>query len=193
MPAPTTFNLERSVIAIQPLLMNYAMKLTKNIPQAEDLVQDTIIRVYENINQFTPGTRFESWVIVILRNLFLSSFRKGYTRNIVLDEGLMLAHQDPSANPERMLIASDEYKSLQKALEVLPQNQRQIVLSIANGRSYVNASRRFGIAEGTVKSRVKRARDSLGKMMDRPRGRDFSKKADQYGFNHEKKSATAIA
>src|SRR6201991_3475401 len=59
-----------------PHLRAFARSLTRNRDQADDLVNDTIVRAIAASNQFTPGTNFRAWVFTILRNLFYNQGRK---------------------------------------------------------------------------------------------------------------------
>src|SRR3569623_1673960 len=69
-----------------PHLRAFARSLTRNRDQADDLVNDTIVRAIAASNQFTPGTNFRAWVFTILRNLFYNQGRRGKSRFSSIDD-----------------------------------------------------------------------------------------------------------
>ena len=64
------------MLAALPSLRAFAISLTYNVDAADDLVQDTIVRAWSNIDRFQPGTNINAWLFTILRNLFLSGLRQ---------------------------------------------------------------------------------------------------------------------
>src|SRR5215211_7089946 len=64
------------MLAALPSLRAFALSLTHNVTSADDLVQDTILRAWKNIEKFEPGTNLQAWLFTILRNGFYSTYRK---------------------------------------------------------------------------------------------------------------------
>jgi RNA polymerase sigma-70 factor (ECF subfamily) len=69
-------SLRDEMLAAIPQLRAFATSLTNNTDRADDLVQDTILRAWANIDKFEPGTNLNAWLFTILRNLFHSEYRK---------------------------------------------------------------------------------------------------------------------
>lgn len=138
-------------------LRAFAMSLTTNIDDAEDLVHDTAVRALRSAGSFQPGTNFQAWVFTIQRNRFLNAYcrrpRLFRTLTDVVTERLSVP-----ANQEAHVALADTAAAIQN----LPKAQRRALLMVAaDGVKYDEAARRFGCSVGTVKSRVARARKEL--------------------------------
>src|SRR3954468_2570865 len=75
-PGPVPPDLREAMLAAIPNLRAFAMSLTHNLDAADDLVQDTILRAWANLDRFAVGTNLNAWLFTILRNAFLSRYRK---------------------------------------------------------------------------------------------------------------------
>jgi|HubBroStandDraft_6_1064221.scaffolds.fasta_scaffold78675_2 RNA polymerase sigma-70 factor, ECF subfamily len=149
------------MLAAIPNLRAFAMSLSGNVDRADDLVQETVMRAMANINTFTPGTNMAAWLFTILRNLFRSQYRKR-RREVEDPDGSYLASLKAPAEQFGRL----EFKELIEALAKLPHVQREALLLVAaSGFSYEEAAAICGIAVGTVKSRVSRARQQLAELL----------------------------
>ena len=67
--------LESKLISLQSNMMNFAMMLTSNRDDAEDLLQDTTLKVLDNAEKFAENTNFKGWVFTIMRNIFINNYR----------------------------------------------------------------------------------------------------------------------
>ena len=153
---------ERDImLAAIPSLRAFAMSLSGNVDRADDLVQGTLMRAIANINTFQPGTNMMAWLFTILRNLFRSEFRK--RRREVEDADGGYADSLTSAPQQHGRL---EFKELFAALAELPLDQREPLLLVgASGFSYDEAAVICGVAVGTIKSRVNRARTLLAQLL----------------------------
>ena len=153
---------ESDVARFIPNLRAFARSLTRNVEDADDLVQETLIKAFSNFERLVPGSNLKAWLFTILRNTHISHIRK--RRNEVLQQ-----HDD-----QVELVAVKESQSSRmdlldftNALETLPEDQREALLLIgAEGFSYEDAALMCGCAVGTIKSRVNRARTKLAEMLD---------------------------
>lgn len=149
------------MLAAIPSLRAFAMSLSGNADRADDLVQETVTRAMANINKFTPGTNMAAWLFTILRNLFRSQYRKR-RREVEDPDGSYMASL--KAPPEQF--GRLEFKELIEALAKLPHIQREALLLVAaSGFSYDEAAAICGVAVGTIKSRVSRARQVLAELL----------------------------
>ena len=149
------------VLASVPSLRTFAISLTRATDQAEDLVQETVLRAISKQQQFEPGTSLQGWLFTILRNQFLSDHRKA-VREVEDVDGSYAATMISIPDQEDRIMIQD----LEAALGKLPQGQREAIMLVgADGLSYEEAARVLGCAVGTVKSRVNRARNCLAELM----------------------------
>ncbi len=145
-----------------PKLRAYAIVLTRSTSDADDLVQDTLLRAWRYREGFTQGTNLKAWLFRILRNEFLSKAQKG--RHITEDiDGKFAA--DLVSPPEQEL--NLRYQELLQGLDALsPDTREALLLTVGAGFTYAEAAKVCDCPIGTIKSRVNRARDSLVKYID---------------------------
>ena len=154
---------KRELAAMLPHLRAFGRSLCGNADLADDLVQETMLKAWKARASYIPGpSSMKSWAFVILRNCFLSQMRrKKFT-----------AEYDELA-AERLLVAPDDQddslhlSDVQRALLMLPVDQREALILIgAGGLSYEEGSEICGVAVGTMKSRVSRARAALQAILE---------------------------
>ncbi|WP_246329376.1 sigma-70 family RNA polymerase sigma factor [Chthonobacter rhizosphaerae] len=145
------------IAALIPALRAFARTLVRNPTDADDLVQETLMKGIANSHRFQPGTSLKSWLFTILRNTF-------YT-NIKISN-----REHPGAagcvSEDCMLLPSQEWSvrglELREALDRLPEDQREVLVMIGVlGISYEEAAVICGCAVGTIKSRLNRARNRM--------------------------------
>jgi RNA polymerase sigma-70 factor, ECF subfamily len=146
------------MLAAIPRLRAFAISLCRNRDEAEDLLQDALLRACANIGSFTPGTNMLAWLCTILKNHFCSQFRR---RRVALES--IDDHADSIASKPAQ-IAHAEWTELWAALGKLEPKQREAISLIAAGLSYDEAAKMCGCPTGTVKSRVNRARSELARL-----------------------------
>lgn len=138
-----------------------AYRLSGNAQDAEDLTQDTFIRVFRSLQNYEPGT-FEGWLHRITTNLFLDMVRR---RNRIRMEALPEDYERvPSGDPDPGQIYADANlgPQLQSALDALaPEFRAAVVLADIEGLSYEEVAATLGVKLGTVRSRIHRGRKSI--------------------------------
>ena len=158
-------------------LFNVAMRMTRNKDDAEDLVQETYLKMHRFSHTFNEGSNLKAWLFKILRNTFINVFRKKirepqeihYTNNedFYLFNRIADNRTDDSL-PGKGTIGIEEYleEEIKYALDNLPIAFREVVLySDVEGLSYEEISDIVGCPIGTVKSRLYRARKTLQKLL----------------------------
>ena len=146
-----------------------AYRLTGNQHDAEDLTQETFIRVFRSLANYQPGT-FEGWLHRITTNLFLDlARRRARVRMEALPEDAdRVAGDEPT--PEQAFAATHLDPDLQAALDELPPDFRAaVVLCDVEGLSYEEIGATLGIKLGTVRSRIHRGRQALRQALERRR------------------------
>src|SRR4051812_13584473 len=160
-PVTATTEAREAMLAAIPSLRAFAISLTRNTDYADDLVQEAIVRDWANIDHFQPGTSMNAWLFTILRNSLYSQFRKA-RRQIADPDGFYAARlRTPPEQNGRC-----DVQDMLRALEMVPVHQREALpLIVAEGLSYEEAAQVCGVAVGTIKSRVNRARERLAKLL----------------------------
>jgi RNA polymerase sigma-70 factor (ECF subfamily) len=159
MQAPANFKAE--LIELLPSMRAFARSLTRNPAQADDLVQDTLVKALANVERFEPGTNLRAWLFTILRNHFYSQLRKA-KREVEDVEGRYAARL--SSRPEQD--GSIDLEDFKVAFAQLAPDHREVLTLVgASGCSYEEAAQLCGCAVGTIKSRVTRARKKLTEIL----------------------------
>jgi RNA polymerase sigma-70 factor (ECF subfamily) len=153
------------LVALLPRLRRFALSLTGSLVEADDLVQAACERALRARDQWTPGTRLDSWVFRIIRNLWIDAIRKRKTEGIVeaIDEFAHVPGEDGRRVTEAALTLTD----LNDAVSKLPDEQRAVLrLVCTEERSYQEAADMLGVPIGTVMSRLARGRRSLAERLN---------------------------
>ncbi len=152
-----------------PALRAFARSLARDATAADDLVQEALLKAWSNRDRFDPGTNLRAWLFTILRNTFYSAWRK--RRREVEDADGAHAARLASAPSQDHHMA---FRDFEGALATLPPSQREaLVLVGAAGMSCEEAAAVCGVAVGTIKSRVSRARARLSELLSAADGADL--------------------
>src|SRR5689334_11627868 len=163
--APDTFGTE--VLGYLEPLFATAMRLTRNRADAEDLVQDTVVRALRFRDRFETGTNLRAWLYTILHNTWRNRIRDTAREATDVDSERieeLAAREGPAdvETPERMLLRSTMDADLKEALDDLPDAFRQAVwLRDVEEFSYAEIAEMLNIPVGTVMSRISRGRRML--------------------------------
>ena len=143
-------------------LRAFAVSLCGRTDVADDLVQETIVKAWSNLDKFEEGTNLQAWLFTILRNHYYSEIRKR-RREIEDVEGRYSATLATHPAQYGHLDMADFKAAMQK----LPDDQREALILVgASGFSYEDAAKICGVAIGTTKSRVNRARTHLARRLN---------------------------
>lgn len=160
--APTIQDPRDELVEHLPAMRAFALSLTRNRASADDLVQDAIVKAWQNMDKFKPGTNLRAWLFTILRNLFYSSRRKS-KREVQDSDGAMMATLSEKPEHDGRLAMAD----FETAFAKLNDEQREALILVgASGFSYEEAADMCGVAMGTIKSRVNRGRARLIELLD---------------------------
>lgn len=147
-------------------LRTFALYLTHDRERAEDLVQDTIVRVLSKSHMFEPGTNFRAWVFSILHNQHIDSLRSARRRQTVAlpDDMDSLSASQPPSQEEHLFL-----RETLAAMKGFSSAQRDVLdLVVFKGLSYEKAAEHCDCPVGTVRSRLARARRDLNALMNGP-------------------------
>ncbi|EEB84779.1 RNA polymerase sigma factor [Roseobacter sp. GAI101] len=144
-----------------PAMRAFAISLTRNGAIADDMVQDTLVKAWTNIDKFEVGTNMRAWLFTILRNTYYSSRRKANREVADVDGIFTESLAEKPAHDGHM-----QMTDFRKALSALKDEQREALLLVgASGFSYEEAADMCGVAVGTIKSRTNRARARIAELM----------------------------
>ena len=161
LPEPQAKEFRNALVREMRDLRAFAVSLSGSFHQADDLVQETLLKAWNNASSFIPGTNMRAWLVTILRNTYYSQYRKR-GREVADPDGIYAGRLATPANQESALDMSD----FQIALQKLAPEHRDVLLMVgASGLSYEEAAEICGVAVGTIKSRLNRARARLADLL----------------------------
>jgi len=153
----STDSVRRDIVQLMPALRAFARTFYRNPSDAEDLVQETLVRALVHLDHYQPGTRLKSWLFTIMRNTFCTRYRMTKRETV---GALECVSSRESVQPDQeWRIRGHE---LEEACGRLPEKYRgAFEFVFVDGRSYEEAADHFHCPIGTIKSRVNRARQHL--------------------------------
>ena len=172
-PDETRQEFEQVALPQADALYNFAVKMTRNRRDAEDLVQDAFMRAFRFFHRFEPGTNIRAWLFRILKNTYINKYRKVQRTpdqvdwaqveefyDTVTPDDLLKRHK----NPEELLLESGIDGRIDQAIADLPEEYRAVVLlNFVEEMSYREIAEVMEIPMGTVMSRLHRGRKFLQK------------------------------
>ena len=139
--------------------------------RAVDLAQETFVRVYMNVDRYQANYSFSTYIYRIASNLAISDLRQRKRRKLIPiptffdkdgDEVEMELPDERNVSPDTTMINDERRRAVAKAITTLPEKYRTaVILRDVEGRSYEEISQVLGLSDGTVKSRINRARNLL--------------------------------
>ena len=142
-----------------------ARRIVRQHDMADDVVQDTFLRAFERLASFDPSRPFGPWICRIASNLAINVVRSPKFREEELPDGHEEA-RGPRLDPLDLVLEDEARRSVAKALQALPVEQRAVVvLRAVEELSYGEIAGALGISEGTVMSRLFRARNRLAELL----------------------------
>ncbi|MGH2694185.1 MAG: sigma-70 family RNA polymerase sigma factor [Actinomycetota bacterium] len=167
---------EQEALPLLDSLYGAALRMTRNPADAEDLVQEAMLRAYRSFESFEPGTNLKAWLFRILTNAYINTYRKRQrepkkvSRDEIEEFDLyqQLKEHDPdfSVTPENIVLDNLVDSDIIAAIDELPEQFRlAVVLSDIEGFSYAEMAEIMGVPMGTVMSRLHRGRKALQKRL----------------------------
>lgn len=157
----STLDPKDELITHLPALRAFALSLTRNRATADDMVQDAVLKAWSNMDKFKPGTNMRAWLFTILRNTFYTSRRKLNREVADVDNAFSDTLAVKPEHDGRLQMID-----FKQAFDQLPDEHREALILVgASGFSYEEAGEMCGVATGTIKSRVNRARTKLANLL----------------------------
>ena len=153
--------LANELAALLPRMRRFARSITFHREDADDLVQVAMERALGRSDQYTEGTRLDSWLFRIIRNAWIDEVRSRMRRDQVFapeEDGEHVGDDAAEAQQQRMAV--------QKAMSLLSEEHRMVIgLVLVDGLPYKEAAAVLEIPMGTLTSRLARAREALQKLL----------------------------
>ncbi len=171
MPDP---EFQRQALEHLDALYNFAVYLTRNGSEAEDLVQETYLRAFRFSHRFQPGTHLKAWLFQILRNTFLTFYHQREREPALSEDGIPdgsppMFHEAPDPGRTSVETRAD----LERVLAQVPEEFRTaFLLAEMEGLPLEDVAHIMGCPVGTVKSRIFRAKERLRELLTDYKG-DF--------------------
>ena len=152
-----TFSFVDELEKLLPEMRAFARSLCKNPDLADDLVQDTCLKAWGAVDRFDPSQPMRPWLFRILRNEFYQNVRRAWRSTALEPE-----HAEQTLVASECLDSKSDFNVMQAAINELPSGQRDaLILVCAGGFTYEEAGEICGCSDGTIKSRVSRAREAI--------------------------------
>jgi RNA polymerase sigma-70 factor (ECF subfamily) len=149
---------------MQPELRRFAMKLTADYEEANDLLQETSLKALDNEDKYTPDTNFKGWMYTIMRNIFINNYRKTVRDQTFIDQTDNLFHLNlPQDSGFESTEGNYDLKEIRKIVHSLPKEYRVPFSMYVSGFKYREIADKLGLPLGTVKSRIFFTRQRLQK------------------------------
>jgi RNA polymerase sigma factor (sigma-70 family) len=144
------------------LLKPFAMRLTKDTEEANDLIQETFVKALKYKNKFREGTNVKAWLFTIMKNTFLTNYQKVVRENTFIDNTTNLHFINSTAiSVSNDALAAFTMKDITDAMASLDEDNMEPFLLYFNGFKYYEIAERLNIPIGTVKNRIFLARKTL--------------------------------
>lgn len=168
-----TISFRNDVLPLKDVLYRLALRITLSHEEAEDIVQDTLIKVWNKRDDWQTLENIEAYSMTICRNLALDALRRRENNNESLEKGVPDT-PDKASNPHEQMIMKDRIDLVRRLVNQLPEKQRSCMqLRDFEGKAYKDIAQILGITEEQVKVNIFRARQTIKQQ--------FSK-ADNYGL-----------
>ena len=157
---------QKKLLSLQENMMNFALTLTANRNDAQDLMQDTTLKVLDNQEKFVDNVNFKGWVLTIMRNIFINNYHKIVRTQTVVDQDIDLYNLDIMNdsgfdNPD----GAYQIQEITSAIESLNEELKVPFSMFVSGYKYNEIAEALDVPLGTVKSRIFFARQELKKQL----------------------------
>ena len=151
----TTSNFAQNLLGMQSELHRFALKLTADTEEANDLLQETSLKALDNEEKYTPDTNFKGWMYTIMRNIFINNYRKVVRDQTFVDRTDNLYHLSlPQDAGFESTESAYDTKEIRRAVNALPREYRVPFAMHVSGFKYREIADKLSLPLGTVKSRI---------------------------------------
>ena len=160
----TTSTFAQNLLGMQSELHRFALKLTADTEEANDLLQETSLKALDNEEKYTPDTNFKGWMYTIMRNIFINNYRKTVRDQTFVDQTDNLYHLNlPQDSGFESTEGNYDLKEIRRIVRALPKEYRVPFSMYVSGFKYREIAEKLALPIGTVKSRIFFTRQRLQK------------------------------
>ncbi|MEO1434925.1 MAG: RNA polymerase sigma factor [Bacteroidota bacterium] len=160
----TAYEFQAQYLKSKNVFFSFALKLTKDREDAEDLVQETLFKALRNKHRFMQGTNFKAWMLTIMKNLFINDYRKKSRMRMVFDGTDSNYHLEANSPHVRNgAVPGMLMEELTGIIERVPDELRHPFVMYYHGYKYKEIANHLNIPLGTVKSKIHAARTQIKK------------------------------
>jgi RNA polymerase sigma factor (sigma-70 family) len=151
-------NLNQLTVTLKP----FAMKLTRDVDDANDLLQETMLKAYTNREKFMDGTNLKAWLYTIMRNTFITNYQRNLRRNTFIDttENLHFINSNETST-QNQAFASFVMQDIDNAIKNVEDTYSVPFVMYFRGFKYHEIAEKLRLPIGTVKNRIHIARNEL--------------------------------
>ncbi|MDL2255290.1 RNA polymerase sigma factor [Parabacteroides sp. OttesenSCG-928-G06] len=153
---------QKKLLSMQENMMNFALMLTANRDDAQDLMQDTTLKVLNNQEKFVDNVNFKGWVLTIMRNIFINNYHKIVRAQTIIDQNADLYNLEVM-NDSGIDTPDGAYRiqEITRAIDALEDDLRVPFSLYLSGYKYHEIAEKLILPLGTIKSRIYFARREL--------------------------------
>lgn len=161
-----TLQFQQKLVGLQENMLNFALMLTADRDDAQDLLQDTTLKVLNNQEKFVDNVNFKGWVLTVMRNIFINNYHKVVRTQTIVDSSADLYNLNVTSDsgfdsPD----SSYQIQEISKAIEQLNDDLRVPFSMFVTGYKYHEIAEKLNLPLGTIKSRIFFARQELQKVL----------------------------
>ena len=161
-----TLQFQQKLVGLQENMLNFALMLTADRDDAQDLLQDTTLKVLNNQEKFVDNVNFKGWVLTVMRNIFINNYHKVVRTQTIVDSSADLYNFNVTSDsgfdsPD----SSYQIQEISKAIEQLNDDLRVPFSMFVTGYKYHEIAEKLDLPLGTIKSRIFFARQELQKVL----------------------------
>jgi RNA polymerase sigma factor (sigma-70 family) len=154
------------ITSYESALRVHALRFTQDVEDANDLLQDTLIKAFRHFDQFEENTNLKGWLFTIMRNTFINTYRKNSKTQAIVVQSEDITYQNLAYSATINQSTTDfVLGDIKGALSKLPVHLSVPFVRYVEGYKYQEISEELNIPLGTVKTRIHEARKHLAKML----------------------------
>jgi len=148
-------------------LKPFALSLTHDRHDANDLIQESLLKALSNWEKFAVGTNLKGWLYTVIKNLFINNYRRNKKRNTIVVTGDVYMTNSSSSRSTNLGEANILMESVNQAIDLLRKEFKIPFMMHYNGFKYTEIANKLTLPIGTVKSRIHLARTELKQKLTR--------------------------
>ncbi|MCB9236110.1 MAG: RNA polymerase sigma factor [Bacteroidia bacterium] len=163
----TAIEFNHRIEGLAQYLRPFALKLTRDSEEANDLMQETMVKAISNKDKFTEGTNLKAWMYTIMKNTFITAYHRTVRRNTFIDSTENLHYLNSSGHvTSNSAVSNFVLDDVDEAVDELKEEYSEPFLMHFNGFKYHEIAEKLDIPIGTVKNRIHIARKLLKERLE---------------------------